>query len=1553
MRKRILSAVLAAVVAVSVFSGIRIIKNGNSTSLIEAGAVTSLPNIESIKSRMNDGAVFNILEVTPKATDDHPDMGGSFGYLVSGSEPIDIISRIKTVGASADKTGNELRSEYANNFFIGLEKAQIAGNGNDVPITLYPTAGRAGEKYYHELWPWEADVDGQNTYLLDSDDSIFLKDVKYTESDDGSFSPVGASYVSDADGDYIQNITSDNPYETLESAFTDQDDYDANKDKYVFYKMKIVKKSTDELSSIPAGTIIFSREKETDPWDYDYLATERSLYSSDMEYAVADGYAADPVIGTSMNMTLDELNKDRSVSENDENDAFWCVSLMLENRPFVKADDGKGYFSFSASTFRYVGNGNGQYNLTVNDSDIVTDHTQAETTILYNRIRYTGGYKNNDWFLKNVMDFTDDEISDENGKVHVDYVSPDKVTEQAGTDNGQQLSIGDYDMIVLSNGFDPLADNEPYYGGEDTYINDKVSDALRTGLTEALKANKPVLCDSSAVDGNAFGGENNNPLFNPGDNDKYSRIDRELVNDNNNIYGAVQTSVYVFRRNTEHGYYTMASKAFEDEFKPVTQYSVTKAPFYDVYDDIRYENELRTKSGETDLLPQRVGEAQAVRYIINYAGRRVRNRKSRLRVLDIEPENTKLLSDDADNFKNNTILKILPGYNASDVTVTTISTRTLAGLTDDLTENYDVIYIGDRDRKTDFIDSHMNGLAYYNIGDTFQVKNTSYIKMNGYLDSDYSDAKGINDTYRTSGNDISVKKANELNSFILQGYPVILSDDLATTGREGTINLSVRAIDYNTRFYEILSKYPRKSNVMTYKSALSNSEEVVKAATVSAPVIDISESPKLYDANNPAGSIIGGYDGNKKIQSEKKLDFRFQIINETELTPDETSYTARIYADLNSDGVFKDEEEITETEVSMNGSRIPSDALTGNINKSLAPVITISAQLPESLQGAFAWKLEVTRNPKAGEDASAMTRSSRKGVSFVGLNDKTKPIDIRVLQINKGWNGNNYNLEYYMNNNTTNFGKYLNETNNNGYYKIQITTVDANNAEDYMKNNRTDWRDYYDMLLLGFGDNYGQGGPSRYVMNQVGKFIDDGKSVLFCHDNINICSLNKNNDNGKKLIKYKQDSGTWADQGSIPDFIYTLRAKAHMDVYGISDSTNEYGGQKNWSDDNYTIHGGILAKGRRLTTNEQKELKGLGYSVAYKPISGYRHHQTIPQVQGFATAAVYRYNHRSNGLVYPSDNMDSLRTHNVEQVNKGQITSFPYEINKGEYTKSDNFNYNGENATMNVSETHGQWYQLNTNDNDIVVWYTVEDGNKKNFYGHNDCVNDYYIYNCGNITYTGAGHANNGSDVTADEAKLFVNTMIASFRTSKTPSTAAFVSDASGKSETSRYSINAYSDSDSKSQDNDRPEDTLTEALNNTRIYFKITDTNMAKKTIGAQFSGEARRTTDANGNDQYSVDDGDILNNIRIYDAANYAKNGTDRDVTDLKSKEVYYIKIPGGSNDTNSIYYRLLNDPDHKTSIYMRPTLKIGSADSAPIYGSWIKLDISLSVSNLFNLG
>ncbi len=112
----------------------------------------------------------------------------------------------------------------------------------------------------------------------------------------------------------------------------------------------------------------------------------------------------------------------------------------------------------------------------------------------------------------------------------------------------------------------------------------------------------------------------------------------------------------------------------------------------------------------------------------------------------------------------------------------------------------------------------------------------------------------------------------------------------------------------------------------------------------------------------------------------------------------------------------------------------------------------------------------------------------------------------------------------------------------------------------------------------------------------------------------------------------------------------------------------------------------------------------------------------------------------------------------ITQTNKGQIVSYPYEVGASAN--------NGRYKYISTSRVRAQVLQLNTEDEDTVVWYTLYrkgDGKDVSASIVNDATNNYYIYSKGNITYTGIGFTA-GTAITDDEVKLFVNTMAAAYR---------------------------------------------------------------------------------------------------------------------------------------------------------------------------------------------
>ena len=74
--------------------------------------------------------------------------------------------------------------------------------------------------------------------------------------------------------------------------------------------------------------------------------------------------------------------------------------------------------------------------------------------------------------------------------------------------------------------------------------------------------------------------------------------------------------------------------------------------------------------------------------------------------------------------------------------------------------------------------------------------------------------------------------------------------------------------------------------------------------------------------------------------------------------------------------------------------------------------------------------------------------------------------------------------------------------------------------------------------------------------------------------------------------------------------------------------------------------------------------------------------------------------------------------------------------------------------SLGTKKTDGAivWYNLSNGAGDSTNVYAAKDG---------DSANNYYIYTRGNVTYTGLGHSGN---MTNDEIRLFINTMISSYR---------------------------------------------------------------------------------------------------------------------------------------------------------------------------------------------
>ncbi|MEG1166184.1 MAG: hypothetical protein RSD68_07200, partial [Oscillospiraceae bacterium] len=264
---------------------------------------------------------------------------------------------------------------------------------------------------------------------------------------------------------------------------------------------------------------------------------------------------------------------------------------------------------------------------------------------------------------------------------------------------------------------------------------------------------------------------------------------------------------------------------------------------------------------------------------------------------------------------------------------------------------------------------------------------------------------------------------------------------------------------------------------------------------------------------------------------------------------------------------------------------------------------------------------------------------------------------------------------------------------------------------------------------------------------------------------------------------------------------------------------------------------GITASNDYLQSTEaqRNELTSAGYSIAYKPNSG--RNQTVAETQGLTKGALMRF-YKSGGKppfgTYAPDaakNPDNLEIQSsISQVNEGQITTYPFDVNTKLFKP--NAAANATNS-MPIAKTHCQYQQLNMNSDDVVVWYCLSGGTFDDL--PNDVVNSYYIYSKGNVTYSGAGHTTDPAEVNknVEEAKLFVNTMIAAYRVADIKPEISFT-DATGKIPLDNFMVPADSVGVLKPK--------MSEKTNTDRnIYFTINDANLKNKKLSVEFkSGDS-----------------------------------------------------------------------------------------------------------------
>ncbi len=967
--------------------------------------------------------------------------------------------------------------------------------------------------------------------------------------------------------------------------------------------------------------------------------------------------------------------------------------------------------------------------------------------------------------------------------------------------------------------------------------------------------------------------------------------------------------------------------------------------FEDVLLEIENENMYREAeaSWAGEPLSTDICESAVLRYIINYEYQRAVYLKSSLNILDIEPtipdkNSYPLTADDVMKWiaKDSPITK-------DNIKITTMTVSEFIGKTEDINANYDMIYIGtDTDKlnmqneRTIFNDSSMTGLVYFHAGDY----RYSDARLGGLLQRDYYSSTKLYEwvKVRYSGLDLTKEKLQALKSYADASYPIVLSENFYTQDSVGETIINESYIDNSSYMYEFSNEMleKNKKNVFS-KKILDGASEGGKAGIklfsfyINRPKLKLIDTRVKCDyiSSNDVYQIAAS-------GGEYMLEYGFTIQNIGAVS-NNTKYRCKLYIDINADGKFSPLERIDDISITQGSSSVSPDGLTAGVS------YTLRRRVPDGYKGVLNWKIELVQ---ADNDN---IRTSMSGYSqMIGLEPET----IRILQICRGplfWDGaaampwlsgggwwgdstnRRLNLEDELKNNSSNYYKLVHGGMINGVsyegieedFNIEVNCVTIEEFHDMYESasdKKSVLRDY-NMLILGFSDSYQD--IKAECINGVGgiaEFIESGKSVLFAHDTTSFFNYDYKaygypdnkfdmnsygvvNDSGNRVSKYSYQRYTndlpWAY--NLNTFVRPL---VGMDRYGVNELNIVKAEDGTVTSVGNTERSNLLKKGAGLRVSDNPILNTQGYDIAYKAKSNKT--ETVAEVQGYTYSVIalkdqnttanrkgernqylnFNFSKISNNLINNgqiNDGAGDSET-NAVQVNSGLITTYPYKLKE----------------KFPISSTHAQYYQLNLDsdsdadgEGDLVVWYCLGEnkGGGDNIYSisPNDVVNNYYIYNKGNVTYTGMGHSGRQSAEPAyvEEAKLFINTIIAAYTASVRSPEVTIINEKTQKKLNDIYN---YHDAMNNIHFNDNMQDYQ-------KVYFTVNDNNFVKgdRKIAVSFYREAPE-----GDKEISYKGYNYkifaMEGLPVFwgDADDNDANDVPADSNALASGGLYYVRIP-----------------------------------------------------------
>lgn len=731
--------------------------------------------------------------------------------------------------------------------------------------------------------------------------------------------------------------------------------------------------------------------------------------------------------------------------------------------------------------------------------------------------------------------------------------------------------------------------------------------------------------------------------------------------------------------------------------------------------------------------------------------------------------------------------------------------------------------------------------------------------------------------YRYSGNDITRTKMTDLLEYVQANYPVVISDALCN--EDGSVNTN--AVDNTSYLYQFLNQIKGKENVFTVSQAESGNSQIGSYLSLPKPKLLYfnPDMPGDLEPYTGVGTTAGSpFRDVSKMQIDKtnasstgtytaKIGF---YLDSTVDASASSVYIPRFYLDLNADGKFltsgtngSSEQMSCAIYNADTGEEAPKDA-EGNYQLTSRVRYRLEREIPATYLGVLTWKLEMVQVANNSIRTSDVQYTKIDGV---GEEEVVKVLQI-TSQVSANSGNNNINLQK-----EEKIPTYLDQIRQATGLKFEIDTVGgydfgrtyATSAQEFYTNKvfgLSRSLSEYDMLIIGFADQYYDLDNRFYAVDAIHLFIDSGKSVLFSHDTTSFINVPETNtyedihlagfsDDLKELHKWGYDMNS------------AFRNLLAMDRYGVTADTDSTASSE------LKAQGNLLRQQQHLTVNMKerdatvnqclndgkkvyfvtrgitKEKLSQNRDVAYAANTNKDGTaQAYGQTHGYTNSLLNRFlvtdkdylgqfenrtqkKNLKNGLLPSGNEVDGIGKAKITSVNDGLITHFPYEIG----------------SEFISAPTHYQYYQLNLDQDedgdgkgDVVVWYClsgIEGDTKRDkvySYNVNDARNNYYIYNIGNVTYTGMGHSvlNHSTDPNDLETKLFINTIVAAYKAGVEPPTIKILKSKEKSSGKKKYEYITYDDAISG-----------TALTNDVSFYFTISDPNLtpSQKTMTVEFT--------------------------------------------------------------------------------------------------------------------